>query len=434
MFRLFFTLLLLISTLLAEEYPSSFAQLGTPLYKSVNAFSKYEEVEALYKQTQLFKKQAKKALENGYRVDTSSNKKEKKAYLLELRELQKEYDKLLHLLHKSIDEAIDRDDYQLFLKLTSYAFEGLFQNSNNTNRAIAFYSQNQHKLNCPILDKRIGDTKLMEETLELFKAEVINSAYDSNSKKKSNKSVRVVTDRVKNSIYVKFENRNIYPVTIKVKQKYKNLLLSHNVKDIIVVKANSMIEYVTLKVTNGDSFYSYNFSWIMGSKDARHSDEFIYRLPYKKGSSHYVSQGYNGTKTHKGSSAYAIDFPMSEGTKIYAARGGIVVKTKSNSNSGGYEKKYASSGNYVRILHKDGTFATYYHLKHKGVLVKEGDRVPQGFALGYSGNTGYSSGPHLHFSVFRATSSLKNKTIPIKILSEETLIEDPKIGERYTAK
>jgi len=59
------------------------------------------------------------------------------------------------------------------------------------------------------------------------------------------------------------------------------------------------------------------------------------------------------------------------------------------------------AGNFVRIMHDDGTMGVYLHLMQGSVKVREGQRVLPGSALALSGNTGNSTGPHLHFVVQR---------------------------------
>ena len=58
-----------------------------------------------------------------------------------------------------------------------------------------------------------------------------------------------------------------------------------------------------------------------------------------------------------------------------------------------------SRANYVKIRHDDGTIGNYVHLQHDGVLVEVGDKVRTGDVIGMSGNTGFTTGPHLHFEV-----------------------------------
>ncbi|KAA0950545.1 MULTISPECIES: M23 family metallopeptidase [unclassified Pseudomonas] len=126
---------------------------------------------------------------------------------------------------------------------------------------------------------------------------------------------------------------------------------------------------------------------------------YRYPLPWQ-GGPFRLTQGANGTFSHCDvKSRYAMDIAMPEGTPIIAARGGVVVKTENDQAGRGSDP----SGNFVRVLHDDGTMGVYLHLKQGSVSVWEGQRVAVGSALGLSGNTGNSSGPHLHFVVQRNT-------------------------------
>ena len=130
----------------------------------------------------------------------------------------------------------------------------------------------------------------------------------------------------------------------------------------------------------------------------KEDSSFVYALPFEQGSSHFIVQGYYSAYSHKNRAA--IDFKMKKGTKVLAARDGVVIRLKEDGEKGGLNKKYRQDGNLVVIQHEDGTRAGYWHLQKNGVLVNIGDTVQQGQVIALSGKTGYSALPHLHFLVW----------------------------------
>jgi len=160
--------------------------------------------------------------------------------------------------------------------------------------------------------------------------------------------------------------------------------------------------------------FSYSYQYRLGDLlKAKHDDTYLYIIPYAHASKHQMTQGYNGGFTHIGSLGYAVDLTMPIGTEIYSARGGIIIGVKEDSNIGGIDASYEKHGNYIRIYHEDGTTASYAHLKQNGAIVEKGDKVVAGQLIGYSGNTGRTSGPHLHFDVRITDSNLESTTIPV---------------------
>ena len=123
--------------------------------------------------------------------------------------------------------------------------------------------------------------------------------------------------------------------------------------------------------------------------------------PFPADKAYAVSQGFDGGKTHTDEeSRYAIDIAMPEGAPVHAARGGVVMDVEEDFNAGGTDKeKYADKANHVRVLHEDGTMGLYAHLALASVVVRPGMKVRAGQFIARSGNTGFSSGPHLHFAV-----------------------------------
>ena len=134
----------------------------------------------------------------------------------------------------------------------------------------------------------------------------------------------------------------------------------------------------------------------------REDTSYIYTLPFEEGKSYLLTQGYFGSFTHK--ERIALDFSMKKGTKVCAARDGIVVRVKEDGDRGGWNRKYRPYGNNVVIQHPDGSRSGYWHLQHNGVLVNAGDTVKQGQVIALSGKTGYAAMPHLHFIVWKSAN------------------------------
>lgn len=165
-----------------------------------------------------------------------------------------------------------------------------------------------------------------------------------------------------------------------------------------VLPARSNIALATLVAQKpGQALrYSQAFHYSLGNP-AMVAVGYRYPLPWV-GGPFRLTQGPNGTFSHFGpKSRYAMDIAMPVGTQIIAARGGTVVKVENDQGSGGANP----SGNFVRILHDDGTMGVYLHLMKGSVSVREGQHVAVGTPLARSGNTGNSTGPHLHFVVQR---------------------------------
>ena len=155
---------------------------------------------------------------------------------------------------------------------------------------------------------------------------------------------------------------------------------------------------------------------------------YIYWLPYEPGKKFFLVQGWESKHSHK--DELSLDFKMKPGTKIYAAREGVVVEMKEDSDVGGAKDEYLDDGNHIIIQHHDGSYAGYWHLERNGALVNIGDVVLKGQLIGRSGNTGYSAFPHLHFWVYEKKESLK--TIPTRVLTKDG-VRYLRPGQFYTS-
>lgn len=136
-----------------------------------------------------------------------------------------------------------------------------------------------------------------------------------------------------------------------------------------------------------------------------------------------VTQGWGGHHSHRDAeNRHAVDFAIDEGTPVLAARAGTVMDIESGfSNPGRNAAAEAGHANFVRIVHDDGTMALYAHLKADGVRVRIGQHVRRGDAIGLSGNTGFSAGPHLHF-VVQVNRGMSLESIPFRMFGPEGIL------------
>lgn len=149
--------------------------------------------------------------------------------------------------------------------------------------------------------------------------------------------------------------------------------------------------------------YLFNYTYYAGRLDAPGAAVPLYRLPYANGAAFAITQAHGGPLTSHDNrqNLHAVDFAMPVGTPLVAAREGVVVDVALRHQRGGTDPALMEEVNFITIMHDDGTLAEYAHLSPGPALVKRGQRVAAGTLIGHSGNTGYSSGPHLHFVVSR---------------------------------
>ncbi|MEX0720957.1 MAG: M23 family metallopeptidase [Balneolaceae bacterium] len=221
------------------------------------------------------------------------------------------------------------------------------------------------------------------------------------------------------------KNDHIYPVTIEVDFDLKNLTSSRDLPFTGVLKPAANENILDLVFAKGADGWNYKatFKYYMGSIFAKHNDEFTYRLPFKTGKSYKLSQGFYGAHSHQGDLKYALDFDLGIGDEVYAARDGLVVALEDKNDRGGPLKKFMKYANFITIMHKDGTFADYSHLMNKGVTVEIGQKIKKGQLIGFSGATGFATGPHLHFAVKKAKKGGGYISVPVKFATKDGIAE-----------
>ena len=145
-----------------------------------------------------------------------------------------------------------------------------------------------------------------------------------------------------------------------------------------------------------------------------------YVLPFLVGETQLLQQTYcppNPAWGHH--NWFAYDFDTAIGDTVVASRAGTVLFTQADKLNGTRDCS-SNSANYVFIRHDDGTVMQYVHLTTNGVLVAVGQRVEQGDPIGLSGDSGCSSGPHVHVNLFRDNTDFNRQaTLPYNFVNAD---------------
>ena len=235
-----------------------------------------------------------------------------------------------------------------------------------------------------------------------------------------------------------FRNRTHGPLTVRVEfAEEDNVVSEPELPRLFVLDALEERELVTIGPLDPYRSWAYRLKTgsLPGRPDADHRPERPYRAPFAAGERFRIGQAFGGEFSHNQPSSYhAVDIAMPVGTPVHAARAGVVMDQARYFHGAGEDlKRYGQRANFVRILHDDGTMAVYAHLDYEGVRVAPGQRVERGQLIGKSGNTGFTTGPHLHF-VIQKNRNMELVSVPFEFEGEDGQGIRPHQGLRVEAR
>lgn len=174
--------------------------------------------------------------------------------------------------------------------------------------------------------------------------------------------------------------------------------------------------------------FALQYQYVIGRPLTDYVSDTPYLPPITANSRFQITQAFGGEFSHNDAqNRYAVDIMMPVDTPICAARGGVVLEVESDYFGSGTEQAYAGKANSIRILHDDGSMAVYAHLALEKAQVHPGLRVEAGQLIGYSGNTGLTTGPHLHFAV-QINKGMELVSVPFQFADELNQPIEPKPG------
>ncbi|PCJ11306.1 MAG: peptidase M23 [Gammaproteobacteria bacterium] len=236
--------------------------------------------------------------------------------------------------------------------------------------------------------------------------------------KKTNKLV-VYTDQQESTHRLMVKNPFYAPVQVGIQSE----IYERGFHSLIVPAATTLVLHESKR-----QIPKFRFSWAIGSPKAKQTP-YVYQSPIISRKDHRITQSFNGKFSHaQAPNRYAVDIAMPIGTYLGASRPGTVIAVKDDFPMSGTTQHFLDKGNYVSVLHDDGTYAVYAHILLGSAKVKPGDTVEVGDTLARSGSSGFSTGPHLHF-VIRKNTGFKLKSIPFKFADNNGKAFTPKTGK-----
>ena len=227
---------------------------------------------------------------------------------------------------------------------------------------------------------------------------------------------------------------NKYPGPIEIEvdwEKHENVIANPPLPRRFVVGPGQSADLFNIRTTVATraSRFTLQYRYMIGQPLSDYSSSHHYLPPIAPGSHFQITQAFGGAFSHQDEqNRYAIDIKMPVGTPVYAARGGIVMEVEDDYFKSGTRQAYANKANSIRILHDDGSMAIYAHLQLEKAQVSPGVQVSAGDLIGYSGNTGFTTGPHLHFAI-QVNQGMQLASVPFQFVYINGQVKEPQQGE-----
>jgi len=248
--------------------------------------------------------------------------------------------------------------------------------------------------------------------------------------------IQFTTPKIKiDSNHIKIELENPVHSPLRVVFKSNNQSLNTELDKLGSIELSAKLDTIIIikSIANIDQNTKFNYNWYFGNT-SRTIEQIKLALPFPRGKKYKVVQGNNTNFTHNTDySRYAVDLDLKIGDTICSATNGFVVGVIDKYKFGGKSPKWRDYANYITIYDPtSGIYTQYVHLTENGSLVKVGDKVKQGQAIGLCGMTGRTYSEHLHFNcLIPADNSDGLKSISFEFIGgyqSEALKKDDILG------